>query len=115
MIYNKSLSFVVLYLFIISILGHLSFEVDSFTPLGRIGHSSVNVGNKLYFFGGFSNDLLTLNEVFYLELSQQFNVSNPPWVDLTTTISTATIPFTNAFGAAVVSDINKDPTVYFFG
>ncbi|CAI2179112.1 5637_t:CDS:2 [Funneliformis geosporum] len=32
------------------------FRVESFTPAGRTGHSSVFIGNKLYFFGGGKNE-----------------------------------------------------------
>ena len=72
--------------------------------------------NKLYFFGGISPININASyEVFYLNVSQQFNVSNPPWVDLTMTTPTAAIPFGSAWGTAVAGDINKDPTIYLFG
>src|SRR5204863_4923371 len=105
-----------IYLFIISISSHLFFEVESFTPLGRLAHSSVLVGDKLYFFGGgIVDNFDTSSEVFYLIVSQQFDVSNLSWVDLTKTMPTARIPFGSAWGTAVAGDINKDPTIYLFG
>ncbi|RIB14218.1 hypothetical protein C2G38_1674102 [Gigaspora rosea] len=45
------------------------------TPRGTQASSLVN--NKLYFFGGSSGDNFT-NEVWYLDLSNSFNVSLPP-------------------------------------
>ncbi|CAI2174023.1 5959_t:CDS:2 [Funneliformis geosporum] len=56
--------------------------VEPFTPLGRMGHSTILDENKLYFFGGQSN-IDCSNEVFYLDLSQRFNVENLQWTDLT--------------------------------
>ena len=61
---------------------HLYLEIDSFTPTGRYGHSSVVVGNRLYFFGGNKNSFNCSNEVFYLDISQPFNIASPPWNDL---------------------------------
>ncbi|CAI2191165.1 9876_t:CDS:2, partial [Funneliformis geosporum] len=57
-----------------------SFRVETLN-LGRFGHSTVLVDNKLYFFGGSLGPCT--NDVFYLDLSQQFNAENPPWTDLT--------------------------------
>ena len=39
-------------------------------------HSSILVGDKIYFLGGVTNTGVS-NEVFYLDLSQSFNVTNP--------------------------------------
>src|SRR6266498_1161348 len=61
MIYKKYKTFNLCF---ILILYYLFFRVESFTPVGRIGHSSVLVGDKLYFFGGISAaDVYGLNEV----------------------------------------------------
>ena len=57
-------------------------EVKSFVPEGRITHSSVNVDNKWYFFGGRNNDDGPLSEVFYLDLSRPFDADAPSWVDI---------------------------------
>src|SRR4051812_27637542 len=62
-------------LFLILII-HPFLGVESFTPLGRIDHSSILFENKIYFFGGEvgnENDNYT-NDVFFLDVSQQFNV-----------------------------------------
>ncbi|KAF0526944.1 galactose oxidase [Gigaspora margarita] len=44
----------------------------------RVAQTSSLVNNKLYFFGGLSGDTFT-NETWYLDLSNSFNVSMPPW------------------------------------
>ncbi|CAI2191065.1 17442_t:CDS:2, partial [Funneliformis geosporum] len=69
------------YKFHFLILSYFFLIVESFTPFGRLAHSSVLVENKLYIFGGVTDDYS--NEVFYLDLSQQFNAEYPPWTDLT--------------------------------
>src|ERR1051326_7348309 len=89
----------------------LFLEIESFTPAGRLAHSSVLVGNKLYFFGGIT-DTTTSNEVFYLDVSRPFNIQVPPWNDLT---PSAGIPFKSSWAAASLSDINNEKTIYLFG
>src|ERR1044072_4985313 len=66
--------------------------VDSYTPTGRVGHSSALVGDRLYFFGG-NEDNFVSNDAFYLDLSQNFDVANPPWLE------TTPIPFESSFAA----------------
>src|SRR5688572_22758866 len=97
------------YLFIIFVFCFMLFEVEPFIPAGRLAHSSILVGNKIYFFGGVGSDYFTLNELFYLDVSKSFNVANPPWVDL------AGIPFGSAWATVVLNDINNDPDIYLFG
>src|SRR3954447_14665434 len=86
----------------------LFFEVESFTPLGRLAHSSVLAENKLYFFGGALNDGSCSNEVFYLDVSQPFNIQVPLWNDLT---PNAGIPFKSCWGTA---SINNEQNIYLF-
>jgi N-acetylneuraminic acid mutarotase len=93
---------------------YLFLEIESFTPVGRYSHSSVLVGNKLYFFGGdigSRKDEIS-NEVFYLDLSQPFNIQAPPWNDLT---SSAGIPFKSSWATTSLSNINNEQTIYLFG
>src|SRR6266498_496639 len=108
MIYKKYKTFNLCF---ILILYYLFFRVESFTPVGRIGHSSVLVGDKLYFFGGISDaDVYGLNEVFYLNVSKSFNLAVPPWFDLT---QNAGIPFKSCWGTVSLND--KEQTIYLFG
>jgi N-acetylneuraminic acid mutarotase len=86
----------------------LFLEIESFTPVGRIAYSSVLVKNKLYFFGGVDKSFMS-NEVFYLDVSQPFNIQVSPWNDLT---PSAGIPY---WAAASLSDINNEKTIYLFG
>src|SRR4051794_10593623 len=76
----------------------LFLEVKSFTPITCHSHSSVLVENKLYIISGdiITNNLCS-NEVFYLDVSQPFNLQAPPWNDLT---SSARIPFKSCWAAA---------------
>ncbi|CAI2179216.1 2712_t:CDS:2, partial [Funneliformis geosporum] len=83
----------------------------SFTPEGRLAHSTVLVENKLYFFGGFvENAKSCTNQVFYLDLSQSFNLAAPPWISLT---QNAGIPFKSCWGTALLND--KEQTINLFG
>ncbi|CAI2179923.1 12940_t:CDS:2 [Funneliformis geosporum] len=93
----------------IFMLSYLIFRVVSFTPEGRLAHSSVLVGNKLYFLGGRVSKSCT-NQVFYLDLSQSFDLTTPPWISLT---QNAGIPFKSCWGTALLND--KEQTIYLFG
>jgi len=87
----------------------LFFNVESFTPEGRVAHSSVLVGDKLYFFGGFSTGSCS-NEIFYLDVSKSFYSSTPTWIDLT---QDAGIPFKSCWETISLND--KEQTIYLFG
>jgi len=100
---------ILFYLFFII---YLFLEIESFTPIGRFSHSSVLVGNKLYFFGGVLNDRFCSNEVLYLDVSQPFNIQAPLWNDIT---PNAGIPFRSCWGTASLSNINNEQTIYLFG
>ncbi|CAI2181951.1 5156_t:CDS:2 [Funneliformis geosporum] len=107
MTYNK---FKLLNLFIF-LLSYLFFKVGSFTPEGRLAHSTVLVDNKLYFFGGYvDNAKSCTNQVFYLDLSQYFDLTAPPWISLT---QISEIPFKSCWGTALLND--KEQTIYLFG
>ncbi|CAI2185786.1 15157_t:CDS:2, partial [Funneliformis geosporum] len=84
---------------------------ESFTPEGRLAHSTVLVENKLYFFGGYVDNAKTCtNQVFYLDLSQSFNLVAPSWVSLT---QNAAIPFISCWGITLLNV--KEHTIYLFG
>ncbi|CAG8625844.1 13378_t:CDS:2, partial [Dentiscutata heterogama] len=76
-------------------------------PEGRGGQESVQVKDKLYFMGG-SRLVPFLNpkrynlsdEVFYLDLSSQFDTENPPFTDLTD--GTSRMFYGNEKGAAML-------------
>ena len=103
--YNKFNSF---YLCLISMLGYIFFGVEPYVPVGRVGHSSVLVGNRIYFFGGMQNQATSLNDGFYLDLSQSFNIANPPFTQVNG------LPFGSAF-ATVVLDKSNNQDLYLFG
>src|SRR3954447_5372949 len=94
-------SYIYFYLFLIF---YSFFGVESFTPVGRTAHSSVLVGNKLYFFGGQNDSLQSLNDVFYLDVSQPFNITFIPWIDLTTS---AGIPFKSSWASVAINRDNN--------
>src|ERR1043165_4534374 len=60
---------------------YLFIGADAFAPLERFGHSSVLVGEKLYFFGGEVKAFDCLKEVFHLDVSQPFNTASPPFTE----------------------------------
>ncbi len=111
-----------IYLCLIFVLGYIFVRIESFTPNPRMAHSSVVVGNKLYFFGGIvvlplpQGSLVNVyisEEVFYLDLSQPFDIENPPFVDLT---SVAPIPIRSTWGTVALDSMNNnDPNIYLFG
>ncbi|EXX60866.1 Kel2p [Rhizophagus irregularis DAOM 197198w] len=102
------MSYNTFYLCLIFALGYIFFGVESYIPVGRIGHSSTLIGNKIYYFGGITDVGASLNDVFYLDLSQPFNVANPPWIKITD------IPFGSSWGS-VALDNSNNTEVYLFG
>ena len=104
-------NYISLYLLFLSYLRFVP-EVESFTPMGRTAHSSVVADNKLFFFGGVLDNRKYSNEVFYLDLSQSFNMSAPSWNDLT--LNTG-IPFKHGWGTTSFSDINNEKIIYLYG
>src|SRR5437870_1497542 len=63
-----------------------SIIIEGYTPLARYGHSSIVLGNNLYFLGGYVKDKNT-NDFFYVDLSKPLDRSNPQYIDLTTIAS----------------------------
>src|SRR3954454_13619442 len=99
--------------FYLSIFIYLFLKVESFTPTAHLSHSSVLVKNKLYFFGGITElERFCSNDVFYLDVSQPFNIQAPPWNDLT---PNAGMPFKSCYGTVSLSNINNEQTIYLFG
>ncbi|CAI2175011.1 11070_t:CDS:2 [Funneliformis geosporum] len=91
--------------------------IDSYTPVGRYGQSSVLVGDKIYHFGGEqlpqANISAALDEVLYLDLSTPFNIKSPSWINIT---PKSQIPFANSLSTAV-SHLNDNGTyiIYLIG
>jgi len=106
MICKKYKTFNLCFIFILS---YLFFRVEPFTPEERMAHSSILVGDKLYFFGGFSTGSCS-NEIFYLDVSKSFYSSTPTWSDLT---QDAGIPFKSCWETVSLND--KEQTIYLFG
>jgi N-acetylneuraminic acid mutarotase len=107
MIYYNYISF---YLFFFI---YFFLEIESFVPARRYAHSSILVRNKLYFLGGGSGTAslggICSNEVFYLDVTQSFNVEVPPWNVLT---SNSGIPFRSCWGTVSLVD---NQTIYLIG
>src|ERR1043165_7876496 len=93
------------HLFIIFVFGFIFFEVEPFVPRGRLAHSSILVGDRIYFFGGTFDEIYNTDEVFYLDISKSFDVTNPPWVQL------GGIPIGSSWATVAYSD----PNIYLFG
>src|ERR1043165_791103 len=103
--------YISLYLFFIFVF-YLFLEIESFTPAGRLAHSTVLVENKLYFFGGEknSNSILNIsNETFYLDVSRPFNIASPPFYELTR------IPSKSSWGTCSLGVTNNEQNIYLLG
>ncbi len=96
-------------LFILIIIFSL-FDVESFTPEGRFGHSSIIVDNKLYFFGDLGEKFS--QEVFYVDLSKPFNAVAPSWIDIS---DSSTIPFFSVWTSIALINNDNDPNIYLIG
>ncbi|CAI2174747.1 4229_t:CDS:2 [Funneliformis geosporum] len=89
-------------------------RVESFTPKGRLAHSSVLVVDKLYFFGGAGGDtdielIQIATEVFYLDVTKPFDIKIPPLTRL------SNIPFGSVWATVEYNNINNDQNIYLFG
>lgn len=68
------------------ILFSLTILVESAVNDPRFAHVSALLGNRLYIIGGQTlSRQVGSNDAFYLDLSNSFNVTNPPWIDITIT------------------------------
>src|SRR5438132_5415266 len=82
-------------IFIISIIFTIVFNINDqifitfgqFVPSGRLVASSEIIGDRLYVIGGYVSSAgtavtaLMSREVIYLDLSKNFNINSPPWVN----------------------------------
>ncbi|GBC05232.1 hypothetical protein RclHR1_06110006 [Rhizophagus clarus] len=100
-----------LLIFNILVLGIFVIKIDSFVG-ERVGHSTVLIDSKLYFFGGIKIDSYCSDEIFYLDVSKSFDIDSPPWKKL---IDYTKIPFASASAAMSLVNINGKSTVYLFG
>lgn len=109
-----SFNIIIYYLLYSFSLSYLIYEVESFTPVARAVHSSVFIesNNRLYFFGGEINGNIPVNEVFYLDVSKNFDTTSPPWTDLT---PTAAIPFRSSWAGVSTISTKNDPIINLFG
>src|SRR5947209_324032 len=57
---------------------YLVSEIESFTPLGRLSHSSVVAENKLYLFGGEAVDAIT-QDYISTSIIYSFNLDSLTW------------------------------------
>ncbi|RIB14716.1 hypothetical protein C2G38_2143914 [Gigaspora rosea] len=80
---------------------NFTFTFAAFIPNGRIYHSSVLIGDKLYFSGGYNNSIDSMSEFFYLDVSKPFTTTDNvsiPWIDLTYTSGPSKIEATACTG-----------------
>ncbi|RIB08635.1 hypothetical protein C2G38_2211150 [Gigaspora rosea] len=97
--------------FILSFLINIIFTF-AFIPTGREFHSSILIDKKLYFSGGVLSAIDVTNELFYLDFSKSFKITNNasiPWVDLTYTNGPLKHSATACIGG------NNNDTIFIFG
>ncbi|KAF0549478.1 galactose oxidase [Gigaspora margarita] len=83
------------------------FVVCQNVPSPRCQQTSTLVGTRFYFFGGVTS-LNTYNEVWYLDLSNSFNISTPPWH------SDVAMPVAYNLGSSCLNPIDSS-TVFLIG
>ncbi|CAJ0827633.1 13325_t:CDS:2 [Entrophospora sp. SA101] len=98
-----------IFLIFLILLKCLFLVVNSAPTDPRLVHVTVIVNNNLYVMGGISNGLSS-KEFFSLDLSQEFDVTTPPWKDLT---ETSPLPVSISWAKAS-SNTNND-TIFLFG
>ncbi|KAF0538911.1 galactose oxidase [Gigaspora margarita] len=79
------------------------FVICQNVPSSRSSQASTLVGTRLYFFGGGAS-----TEVWYLDLSNSFNISTPPWHN------DIVMPVGYSFGTSCLSPIDNS-TIYLIG
>ncbi|CAG8512663.1 9677_t:CDS:2, partial [Cetraspora pellucida] len=109
-------NFIILkWLFIISILLSLIQSVSSYpNPVSnvdpRFGHTATLINDTIYFVGGRTNDNVFTADFISLNISLEFQINLPPWMELDSTGMPRTI-----FHSAVSSGLNNSKIVVFGG
>ncbi|CAG8555317.1 2238_t:CDS:2 [Ambispora leptoticha] len=80
-----------------------------YSPAPRLNHATGLIGDKAYFFGGKFSQETYYNDLFYLDLSVNFNQSSPPFVDL------KDIPDIPALQSSAYTLGVDNSTLYLFG
>src|ERR1044071_7812588 len=95
--------------FIIFVLYCIFLEAQPFAPNDRLAHSSVLVGDRLYFFGGTGPFAAsTLNETFYLDVSKPLNTANLSWHKVTD------IPIGSAYATVALGRDSENNYTYIY-
>ncbi|CAG8627504.1 7942_t:CDS:2 [Cetraspora pellucida] len=103
------------WLFIISILLSLIQSVSSYpNPVSnvdpRFGHTATLINDTIYFVGGRTNDNVFTIDFISLNISLEFQINLPPWMELDSTGMPRTI-----FHSAVSGGLNNSKIVVFGG
>src|ERR1051325_11370510 len=64
---------------------HLNNSVYAFVPAARFGHTAALINNNIYFQGGAAAKENILSDLFYLDVSKSFDITDislMPWTDL---------------------------------
>src|ERR1044072_5980313 len=72
-----------LLIIIVSLTSLTVLVVESATNDARYAHSSAIVNDKLYIFGGRTDSTQESDDMFYLDLTQTFNIRALSWRELT--------------------------------
>nr|CAG8502770.1 12688_t:CDS:2 [Entrophospora candida] len=84
-------------------------SIYAYVPSARHGHTAVLVDNKIYFQGGSGATTPVIDNFFYLDVSNTFDIKLLPWTDLSYKVSSARIT-----GASCVNEIKND-SIFFIG
>ncbi|RHZ80909.1 hypothetical protein Glove_130g125 [Diversispora epigaea] len=101
--FNLLLKFALLFNLIIILLQ----PILCYTPSKRVYHNGVIMDHRLLVFSGYYSNLSSTDEMFYLDLSKQFNTSNITW----TLVSGSRLP-KYIWSAA---SIGIDSTIFLYG
>ena len=113
----------ILNIFIISIIFTIVFNINDqifitfgqFVPSGRLVASSEIIGDRLYVIGGGVSPTGTFatakvsRDIIYLDLSKDFNINSPPWVNY----SQGSLPVLSSWADSCKN--KDDKTIYVFG
>jgi hypothetical protein len=95
------------FIIILSIITSLVKSAINGERFSRFAHTSTIINDKLYIIGGQISQTRGSNDVFYLDLTNSFNTSDPPW------IKTSGLPLESSWASAIT--LGKDGILIFGG
>ncbi|RUS31046.1 hypothetical protein BC938DRAFT_478564 [Jimgerdemannia flammicorona] len=88
------------FLAIVALLATVAHVATGFTPAPQYGQAAVVIHDTIFVCGGFrliNSQYVVMSNLYSLNVSQPWNSTNPPWVDLTDSTTNTAIPLSGFY------------------